>query len=128
MTVVLELSNTAFLTSPIFTQSDPYCVPQFSRSSIETRQPVERCWPHSSDSLGLTAKTCAFNGAKPDVDVGLGEGAEHGGRHPLLGGHLVAHRRQDAALVNLLHLADAAGSDGLTKPTGIASDHHHYSI
>ena len=52
----------------------------------------------------------------PDVDIGLGERAKHGGGHALAAGHLVPHRRQHAAAVDLLHLADAPRSDGLREP------------
>ena len=52
----------------------------------------------------------------PDVDVGLGQGREHRGGDSLARGHLVPDRRQHAAVVYLLHLADAARLYCIRKP------------
>lgn len=52
----------------------------------------------------------------PDVDVGLGEGGEHGGADALAGGHLLTDGRQDAAVLDGLYLADAARPDGVREP------------
>ena len=52
----------------------------------------------------------------PDVDVGLGQGGEHGGGYSFPGTHLVAHSSQHAAVVYLLDLADAPSPNCLAKP------------
>lgn len=55
----------------------------------------------------------------PDIDVGLRKGREHGGSNAFPGCHLVSHSRQHAAVVNLLHLADAPCTNRLAKPAAI---------
>lgn len=50
-----------------------------------------------------------------DVDIGLSQRAEHGGSSTLPGHHALPHRRQHAALLDALHPADTAGSNGVVK-------------
>ena len=72
---------------------------------------------HSRWEEGLQAGTfhSMQHGMAPDVDIGLCKGRKHGGSHALAAGHLVAHSRQHAAVVNLLHLADALRSYGFPE-------------
>ena len=57
----------------------------------------------------------------PDVDVGLGKGGEHCSSYSFPGTHLVAHSSQHAAVIYLLNLANAPGSNRLAKPAQIFS-------
>mmetsp|Transcript_13793 Transcript_13793/g.41650 ORF Transcript_13793/g.41650 Transcript_13793/m.41650 type:complete len:201 (-) Transcript_13793:1271-1873(-) len=50
-----------------------------------------------------------------DVDVGFGEGTEHSRGDALAAGHLLPHRRQDAAVVDLLDVADTSRPDGIRE-------------
>ena len=82
----------------------------------DTKRHLATCFPLSRKSLSQSSAICGCINLSPDIDVGLGKCGEHCGGYTLSGRHLMPNSSQDAAVVDLFHLADATGLNSVQKP------------